>query len=66
MAALIFAIIFLPALGALVLAFYDDRAEDGMRWTGVVVTLVTMVLTFALLEGFEPNDPGIQPLYSVD
>ncbi len=66
MAALLFAIIFLPAAGALVLAFFDDDAEDGIRWTGVSFSVATMVATLLLLGGFNYEDPGIQPLVQAD
>ncbi|MCA9114355.1 MAG: NADH-quinone oxidoreductase subunit M, partial [Planctomycetaceae bacterium] len=59
---LLTAIIFLPAIGAVFLAFFDRRAVEPMRYFALVITAATFVLTLFLLAAFDPSDPGIQPL----
>ena len=59
---LLTAIIFLPALGALVLSFFDRRATEPMRYFALLITAATFVLTLFLLAAFNPADPGMQPL----
>ena len=60
---LLSAIIFLPALGSLVLLAFDRKAEDAMRYTALVITAITFVLTLFLLPDFNPAG-GIQPKVS--
>ena len=39
-------LVFLPALGALVLAFLPSKQEDAIRYFGFGISLVTMILSF--------------------
>ncbi|RMG41146.1 MAG: NADH-quinone oxidoreductase subunit M, partial [Planctomycetota bacterium] len=55
-------IVFLPALGALLLLLFDRKAEEAMRYFALVITAATFVLTLFLLGQFDPADPGIQPV----
>jgi len=59
---LLTAIIFLPTLGALILAFLQKEAVETMRAIALVTTLVTMVLSgYLTFRVYDPVDPGIQP-----
>ncbi|MDB5388458.1 MAG: NADH-ubiquinone oxidoreductase chain, partial [Planctomycetaceae bacterium] len=59
---LLTAIIFLPTVGALALAFFQKEAVETMRAIGLVTTLVTMLLSAWLtFKVYDRNDPGIQP-----
>lgn len=59
-AVLLSLIIFLPAIGALILLAFDRNAEEPMRNFSLVITVITFVLTLLLLGRFDINDPGIQ------
>lgn len=59
---LLTAIIFLPSLGALVLAFLDSKAVDAFRVGTLVVTATTFGLTLMLWSQFNYEEPGIQML----
>ena len=51
---LLSAIVFLPALGALVLAFIPGNRATEIRWATLVLTLVVLALcVFGLLTQFE-------------
>ncbi|MBM80385.1 MAG: NADH-quinone oxidoreductase subunit M [Planctomycetaceae bacterium] len=58
-------IIFLPALGALILMIFDKKAVETMRGFALAVTAITFVLTLLLLGHFNPSDPGLQPVFEV-
>jgi NADH-quinone oxidoreductase subunit M len=59
---LLTAIIFLPTMGAIALAFFKNEAVETMRAIGLVTTLVTMLLSAWLtFKVYDRNDPGIQP-----
>ena len=55
-------IIFLPTVGAVLLLAFDNKAEEPMRYTALATTIATFVLTIGLLQQFNPNEPGIQPV----
>ncbi|MGQ0633522.1 MAG: complex I subunit 4 family protein [Planctomycetaceae bacterium] len=59
-AALLSLIIFLPAIGALFLAFFNSASEGAMRSFANLVAGATFVLTLFLIPQFDPSDPGIQ------
>ncbi|MCP4507753.1 MAG: NADH-quinone oxidoreductase subunit M, partial [Fuerstiella sp.] len=53
-------IIFLPALGALILAFLDSRAVSHIRAIALGFTVATFVLTLMLWGQFDPKIAGMQ------
>lgn len=55
-------IIFLPTFGAIALLFFNKDSDEGMRYTTLMVTVLTFGLSLALLGRFNPEDPGIQPV----
>lgn len=55
-------IIFLPTLGAIALLPFNKEAEEGMRFTTLLVTILTFVASLALLGRFDPADAGVQPV----
>ncbi|MCA9095217.1 MAG: NADH-quinone oxidoreductase subunit M, partial [Planctomycetaceae bacterium] len=55
-------IIFLPTVGALVLLLFNKEAVEGMRYTTLIFTVLTFILSLLLLASFDPADPGIQPV----
>ena len=57
---LLSAIIFLPALGALLLAFLDSRAVESIRMLALGITIATFVLTLMLWMQFDYSASGIQ------
>lgn len=50
---LLSAIIFLPAIGALLLSFFGSKAESGMRGFANLITAATFVLTIILWSQFD-------------
>ena len=57
---LLTAIIFLPAIGALVLSIIDGKAVDAIRFMSLGVTIATFVLTLMLWMQFDYETAGIQ------
>lgn len=57
---LLTAIIFLPAIGALVLSIIDGKAVDAIRFMSLGVTIATFVLTLMLWMQFDYGVAGIQ------
>lgn len=57
---LLSAVIFTPAIGALILAMFDSRAISSIRGWSLAVTIVTFVATLALWGRFDPDTAGIQ------
>ncbi|MCH7729463.1 MAG: hypothetical protein IH991_23750, partial [Planctomycetes bacterium] len=67
---LLSAIVFLPALGALLLAFLPKGKVEAIRWVTLIVTLLVLAFTiFSLLPGFETADESsrwMQETFNVD
>ncbi len=75
-AALLTLVVFLPALGALVLAFFPKDRPEGMRLFALAVSAVVFVLTVVLawptpaggsaaMTGFSIGKAGMQQMFSV-
>ncbi len=62
---LLSAIIFAPAVGALILSVFNKEAEEGMRVFALITTVVTFVLTLMLWNIFDYQDPQMQLQVSV-
>ena len=58
-------ILWLPLLGALAVLFVPSSKKNLIRWTALVTTLGTFVLTVLLYLGFDQSVPGMQTQYSV-
>ena len=61
---LLTAIIFLPALGALLLSLFDSRNVEVMRFWSLGVTILTFGLTLALWMQFDPAASGMQMAFA--
>jgi NADH-quinone oxidoreductase subunit M len=59
--ALLSAIVFLPSVGALLLAFFPKDAGDGMKRFSLFITIVTFILTIVLLALYLRDDPLRNP-----
>lgn len=57
---LLSAIIFAPAVGAFLLAWFDKDAEEPMRYFALVVSVFTFFLTLQLYGQFDTTSGGIQ------
>ena len=64
-ALLLTATIFLPTLGALILAFLDKKAEDAMRNVALFTTAVTFGLTLLIFWEFDPAVSTMQMAVSI-
>ncbi len=51
---------FFPVLGVLVLLFVPNEQKDTIRWTAVVASVITFILSLVMLAQFNPADPGMQ------
>jgi NADH-quinone oxidoreductase subunit M len=52
--------IFLPLAGFLLILLMDGRSEKGIRWTALITSLATFVLSLLLLLDFDANFGGFQ------
>jgi NADH-quinone oxidoreductase subunit M len=53
-------VIFLPLVGALVIAFLPRERPDLVRWTALITALATFGVSLLLLVGFQPAAAGFQ------
>ncbi|MBI3177905.1 MAG: NADH-quinone oxidoreductase subunit M [Chloroflexi bacterium] len=51
---------FFPVLGVLALLFVPEEQKDTLRWTAVVTSVITFILSLVMLAQFNPADPGMQ------
>ncbi len=54
------AVIWLPVLGGLLVAFSGDRAPNVSRWLALVVAVLTFLLSLLLYTGFDMNTASMQ------
>jgi len=59
-------IVFLPLLGAIVVAFLPGSRPDLVRWTALGFALAAWVVSLVLLVGYTPGRPGFQYLQALD
>ena len=52
--------VFLPALGALVIAFLPSRDEQAARWWAIVFSGAALLVGIAMLFGFDYGGAGLQ------
>jgi NADH-quinone oxidoreductase subunit M len=53
-------LIALPALGTLVVALLPSTRAEAIRWVALVTTVVTFVVSLALIGAFQVGEPGFQ------
>ncbi|HYI23364.1 MAG TPA: NADH-quinone oxidoreductase subunit M [Candidatus Limnocylindrales bacterium] len=53
-------VVFLPALGALLIAFLPRERHNWIRWAALGTSLVTWVVSLVLLVNFDPSQAGFQ------
>jgi NADH-quinone oxidoreductase subunit M len=51
---------FFPLLGILVLFFIPSERKDALRWTALLTSLITFVLSLWVLSMFNASDPNLQ------
>lgn len=54
------AVVFLPTIGALLLALMPAKDHTNLKGAAVAVSLVTFFVSISLWTGFNPADPGFQ------
>ncbi|WP_456413102.1 NADH-quinone oxidoreductase subunit M [Thiolapillus sp.] len=54
------AVIWLPVLGGLLVAFSGDKAPNVSRWLALVVSVLTFLLSLLLYTGFDMNTAAMQ------
>ena len=51
---------FFPLVGIIVLLFIPREQKDALRWTALITSLVTFLLSLWVLSVFNPSDPDLQ------
>jgi NADH-quinone oxidoreductase subunit M len=51
---------FFPLVGILILFFIPSDRKDALRWTALITSLLTFVLSLWVLKMFNPSDPNLQ------
>ena len=51
---------FFPLLGILILFFIPSDRKDALRWTALITSLITFLLSLWVLRMFNPSDPNLQ------
>ena len=51
---------FFPLVGILILLFIPSERKDTLRWTALIVSLITFVLSLWVLSMFNASDPNLQ------
>lgn len=63
---LLAALVLLPALGAILLAFIPKEQTAAHRGLGATIALLVFALSILLITGFDPSVSGFQPGTSID
>ena len=53
-------VVFSPLVGVVILLFLRKGQEERMRWTALLTTGLTFILSLAMLAGFDKSDPDLQ------
>src|SRR5689334_18421884 len=51
---------FFPLVGILILFFIPSARKDALRWTALITSLITFLLSLWVLSIFDPSDPHLQ------
>ncbi len=51
---------FFPLVGVLVILLLRDEQKSAIRWTALLVSLATFILSLVALARFDPSQPGLQ------
>ena len=51
---------FFPLVGVVIILFLRDENKATIRWTALIVSLVTFILSLVVLSRFNPAQPGLQ------
>jgi NADH-quinone oxidoreductase subunit M len=51
---------FFPLLGVLVLLFINNEQKNALRWTAVITSLITFLISLWVLASFDPNQADLQ------
>ena len=56
---------FFPLVGVLILLFLKPEQKDPARWVALIVSLITFVISVAILLQFNSQDPDLQMVVSI-
>ena len=51
---------FFPLVGIIILFFIPREQKDTLRWTALITSLITFLLSLWVLAVFNPSDPDLQ------
>lgn len=51
---------FSPLIGFFIILFIREEKKSAIRWTALVTSLVTFLISLQVLAGFNPSNPGMQ------
>jgi len=57
---------FFPLLGIVILFFIPSERKDALRWTALITSLITFLLSLWVLRMFNPSDPNLQLVAQYD
>lgn len=55
---------FFPLIGFVIIALLKDGQKDAIRWTALVTSLVTFIISMLVLAGFDRSNAGMQMEYA--
>ena len=58
-------ILWMPLIGALLTLLVPSKQKNAIRWTALVTTTVTFILTVVLYMNFDNSLAGMQPAFNV-
>ncbi len=58
-------ILWMPLIGLLFILTIPSKQKDAIRWTSLLTTLFTFILTVILYMKFDQTIPGMQPFFNV-
>jgi NADH-quinone oxidoreductase subunit M len=53
-------VVFFPVLGVLVILFIPRDRPNAIRWTALIASTITFVISLVMLSQFDSSDPGLQ------
>lgn len=56
----LFLVTLFPLVGVIIIAFLNSENKPAIRWTALITSLITFVISLWVLAQFNPNDPNLQ------
>ncbi|MGK9477601.1 NADH-quinone oxidoreductase subunit M [Melioribacter sp. OK-6-Me] len=56
-------LLFTPIVGSIIVLFFNKENEKLIRWTGLIVSLITFLISLSIYAGFDSTNSGFQFTY---